>query len=113
MNQATKILMPYLEDPEDIMDDSKPEVSVVDVYDIASEIGKEFEKMIDVHGTDAVISLMPKVINALEQLEGLATRNERENNQVQELRARIAQLEKDKIGKAEDRHRFERVGYCV
>ncbi|KAK3927371.1 RILP-like protein-like protein [Frankliniella fusca] len=101
--------MPYLEEQEleDTMDDSKPEVSVIDVYDIASEIGKEFEKMIDVYGTDAVINLMPKVINALEQLEGLATRNERENNQIQELKARIAQLEKDKIGKAEDRHRFE------
>ncbi|XP_026278872.1 RILP-like protein homolog isoform X3 [Frankliniella occidentalis] len=101
--------MPYLEEQEleDTMDDSKPEVSVIDVYDIASEIGKEFEKMIDVYGTDAVINLMPKVINALEQLEGLATRNERENNQIQELKARIAQLEKDKIGKAEDRQRFE------
>ncbi|XP_034237420.1 RILP-like protein homolog isoform X3 [Thrips palmi] len=101
--------MPYLEEQysEDTMDDSKPEVSVIDVYDIASEIGKEFEKMIDVYGTDAVISLMPKVINALEQLEGLATRNERETNQIQELKARIAQLEKDKIGKAEDRQRFE------
>ncbi|KAJ1524502.1 hypothetical protein ONE63_010996 [Megalurothrips usitatus] len=104
-----KSLMPYLveEEIEDTMDDSKPEVSVIDVYDIASEIGKEFEKMIDVYGTDAVISLMPKVINALEQLEGLATRNERENIQIEELKARIAQLEKDKIGKAEDRHRFE------
>lgn len=103
--------MPYLEEhySEDTMDDSKPEVSVIDVYDIASEIGKEFEKMIDVYGTDAVISLMPKVINALEQLEGLATRNERETNQIQELKARIAQLEKDKIGKAEDRQRFEMV----
>lgn len=91
------------------MEEYEQEVSVVDVYDIASEIGKEFEKIIDAHGTEAVTSLMPKVINALEHLEGLATKNERENTTVQELKARIAQLENDKVEKAEDRQRFEKV----
>ncbi|XP_023721803.1 RILP-like protein homolog isoform X2 [Cryptotermes secundus] len=90
------------------MEEYEQEVSVVDVYDIASEIGKEFEKIIDAHGTEAVTSLMPKVINALEHLEGLATKNERENTTVQELKSRIAQLENDKVEKAEDRQRFEK-----
>lgn len=90
------------------MEEYEQEVSVVDVYDIASEIGKEFEKIIDAYGTEAVTSLMPKVINALENLEGLATKNERENTTVQELKARIAQLESDKVEKAEDRQRFEK-----
>ncbi|GFG37252.1 hypothetical protein Cfor_10945 [Coptotermes formosanus] len=90
------------------MEEYEQEVSVVDVYDIASEIGKEFEKIIDAYGTEAVTSLMPKVINALEHLEGLATKNERENTTVQELKARIAQLESDKVEKAEDRQRFEK-----
>ncbi|GLV36799.1 Rab interacting lysosomal protein like [Carabus blaptoides fortunei] len=84
------------------------EVSVVDVYDIASEIGKECEKIIDQFGAEAVTSLMPKVINALELLENLATKNERENTQMQELRAKILQLENDKIEKAEYRQRFEK-----
>ncbi|XP_058805522.1 RILP-like protein homolog isoform X2 [Phymastichus coffea] len=84
------------------------EVSVVDVYDIASEIGKECEKLIDAHGSESIANLMPKVINALELLENLATKNERENTTVQELTAKIAQLESDKIGKAEDRQRFEK-----
>ena len=30
------------------------DVSVVDVYDLASEIGKECEKLIDAYGTDSV-----------------------------------------------------------
>ncbi|XP_043270999.1 RILP-like protein homolog isoform X2 [Venturia canescens] len=84
------------------------DVSVVDVYDIASEIGKECEKLIDLFGADAVTGLMPKVINALELLENLATKNEREITAVQELTAKISQLETDKIGKAEDRQRFEK-----
>ncbi|KAK2580257.1 hypothetical protein KPH14_012508 [Odynerus spinipes] len=84
------------------------DVSVVDVYDIASEIGKECEKLIDIFGVESVTNLMPKVINALELLENLAIKNERENTTVQELRAKIVQLESDKIGKAEDRQRFEK-----
>ncbi|XP_053985009.1 RILP-like protein homolog isoform X2 [Hylaeus anthracinus] len=84
------------------------DVSVVDVYDIASEIGKECEKLIDSCGVDSVTNLMPKVIHALELLENLATKNELENTIVQELRAKISQLETDKIGKAEDRQRFEK-----
>lgn len=84
------------------------DVSVVDVYDIASEIGKECEKLIDLFGVASVANLMPKVINALELLENLAIKNERENTTVQELRAKILQLESDKIGKAEDRQRFEK-----
>lgn len=84
------------------------EVSVVDVYDIASEIGKECEKIIDHFGAEAVTSLMPKVIGALELLETLATKNERENTQMQELRAKIHQLETDKQERAEYRQRFEK-----
>ncbi|XP_003397040.1 RILP-like protein homolog isoform X1 [Bombus affinis] len=84
------------------------DISVVDVYDIASEIGKECEKLIDSYGVDSVTNLMPKVIHALELLENLATKNERENTTVQELQAKISQLESDKIEKAEDRQRFEK-----
>ncbi|GJQ85388.1 hypothetical protein Trydic_g10162 [Trypoxylus dichotomus] len=84
------------------------EVTVVDVYDIASEIGKECEKIIDQYGAAAVTSLMPKVINALENLEYLATKNERENTLLSELKSKISQLENDKLEKAEYRRKFEK-----
>ncbi|XP_065171750.1 RILP-like protein homolog isoform X2 [Atheta coriaria] len=84
------------------------EVTVVDVYDIASEIGKECEKIIDQFGADSVTALMPRVINALELLENLATKNERENTALFEMRAKISQLENDKIEKAEYREKFEK-----
>lgn len=91
------------------MDDYETEMSVIDVYDIASEIGKEFEKIIDCFGPDALTGLMPKVITALEHLEILATKNERENSNIQDLQAKILKLESDKLEKAEDRVRYERV----
>uniref|UniRef100_A0A1L8E5I7 Putative myosin class ii heavy chain n=1 Tax=Nyssomyia neivai TaxID=330878 RepID=A0A1L8E5I7_9DIPT len=84
------------------------EVSVMLVYDIAGEIGKECEKLIDKFGSDAVASLIPQVINALELLEALANRNESENSTVQELNDRITQLETEKLEKAEYRKRFEK-----
>ena len=85
------------------------EVSVVDVYDLASEIGKEFERMIEKNGSDTVTALIPKVINALELLEGLASRNENENSVINELNDRISQLEAEKTEKAEYRKRFDKV----
>lgn len=46
----------------------------MDVYDIASDIGKEFEKMISTHGNEMVQGLMPKVIGVLELLEKTSSR---------------------------------------
>lgn len=85
------------------------DVTVVDVYDIASDIGKECEIIIDKYGAEALTSFLPKVINALELLENLATRNERENSTLQDLHDKISQLENDKLEKAEYRQRFEKV----
>ncbi|GBP13997.1 RILP-like protein homolog [Eumeta japonica] len=90
------------------MADFDDEVTVVDVYDLASDIGKECEIIIEKYGADAVTSLLPKVINALELLENLAVRNEKENQALQELTAKISQLENDKVEKAEYRQRFEK-----
>lgn len=85
------------------------DVTVVDVYDIASDIGKECEIIIDKYGAEALTSFLPKVINALELLENLATRNERENSTLQDLHDKISQLENDKLEKAEYRQRFDKV----
>lgn len=93
----------------------KCSLTVVDVYDIAQEIGREFESLIDAYGTDAITGLMPKVVTALEQMEILAMRNERENTTVDDLRSTIQQLEMDKQDRTEDRIKYEKViiNYCV
>ena len=88
--------------------DAIDDIGVVDVYDLASDIGKEYEKIIDRYGTEAATGLMPKIINTLELLEALATKNERENATIQELKDKIAQLESEKSEKAEFRRRFEK-----
>lgn len=89
------------------------EMSVVDVYDLASDIGKECEKIIDSYGADSLLKLMPKVINVLELLETIATRNESENTRLQELNDRIAHLECEKQEKAVFRQRFDKVRFLL
>lgn len=91
------------------MSELSDEVSVVDVYDLASDIGKECEKIIDLYGADSVSMLIPKCIRALELLEALASKNERETSVIQELNDRITQLENEKVEKAETKKRFEKV----
>ncbi|XP_013145672.1 PREDICTED: RILP-like protein homolog isoform X3 [Papilio polytes] len=100
--------MPYRRRFSTKMTDYDDDITVVDVYDLASDIGKECEIIIEKYGPDAVTALLPKVINALELLENLAVRNEKENQALLELTAKISQLENDKIEKAEYRQRFEK-----
>lgn len=84
-------------------------VSVMDVYDLACDIGKECESLITVVGSDSVNSLIKKVIVALELLERFANKNEHENSTLAEMACRIEQLEAEKEKKAESRHKFEKV----
>lgn len=83
------------------------DVTVTDVYDQAAGIGKEFEKLIESYGVDAVTDLMPKVIRALEQLENLASKYEKESSEINELRYVIDKLEAEKADKTQERIRFE------
>lgn len=85
------------------------DVSVVDVYDLASEIGAECEKLIDIFGPNSVKTLIPKCISALEMLEFLANKNENESSMVQELRDRITRLEEEKLERSLQKQKFEKV----
>lgn len=83
--------------------------TVSDVYTVASEIGAECEKLIDIFGPDSVKSLLQKMIPALEMLEFLANKNENESSIVQELKERIKILEKEQMERAVSKKKFEKV----
>ncbi|CAI9715107.1 Hypothetical predicted protein [Octopus vulgaris] len=83
-------------------------ISVADVYDQASGIGKELEKLIDCYGSEAITGLMHKVVRSLELLEALAIRYEQENNEIGDLKYTISRLEAEKLEKAQERARYER-----
>ncbi|TKR68496.1 hypothetical protein L596_024473 [Steinernema carpocapsae] len=82
-------------------------ITVVDVYDLAASIGKDFEMLIDQFGKEAIVPIMPKVISALETLESLANFNEKENEEIIDLQKTIDRLENDKQLKMQDRMKFD------
>ncbi|XP_004536387.1 RILP-like protein homolog [Ceratitis capitata] len=88
--------------------DAIEDIAVYDVYGLATDIGRECERVIDRFGIDAVSTVLPKVINTLELLEIFVDKNEKENVTIKELREKITQLENEKSEKAEHRRRYER-----
>lgn len=84
-------------------------VSVVDVYDSAALIGKDFEYLIEQYGVEAVTDLMPKVIRVLEQLEYLAGKHEKENEELLQLESTIKRLHNEKEQRVTERQQYEQV----
>lgn len=83
------------------------DVTVVDVYESAAGIGREFERIIDNYGTECITNLMPQVIKVLETLEVLAQRNEREAAQITDLQLAVQKLEAQQHEKTSARMKFE------
>ena len=81
------------------------ELSVADVYDIAADIGREFESLIDSHGAEHVTKLMQKVISALEHLELLSAEKDKEKATIDNLQSLVKHLELEDSKKVEERQR--------
>jgi len=88
-------------------------LSTVDVYELASVIGSQFEKLIDSYGPESVSNLMPTVIRVLEHLEELAKFSESERAEAVELRYTVEQLLAEKNLKAEERLKYEKAIYLL
>jgi len=80
-------------------------LSVPDVYDMAADIGREFETLIDSHGADHVTGLMQKVISALEHLEALSGERDQERATIDSLQSQVKHLELEDSKKLEERQR--------
>ncbi|XP_015931230.1 RILP-like protein homolog isoform X2 [Parasteatoda tepidariorum] len=80
---------------------------VGDVYDLAADIGKEFEKLIDACGTENIRNLMTKVIVTLEYLESSTVIVDRLQSELLEIKARVEQLEYEKLERAEFRNKLD------
>jgi len=83
-------------------------LTVLDVYDEAALIGKDFERIIETYGTDIVRDLVPKVIRILELLESQAAKNEKTTDEFLEMNTRIERLEAEKNEARELREKYDR-----
>lgn len=84
------------------------ELTVMDVYDIASAVGQEFERVIDQHGCEAIARLMPKVVRVLEILEVLVSRNHI-NPEMEELRLELDRLRLERMDRIEKERKHQKV----
>ncbi|CAF1151487.1 unnamed protein product [Rotaria sp. Silwood1] len=82
-------------------------LTVLDVYDEAALIGKDFERIIEAYGTETIRDLVPKVIRILELLELQAAKNEKDADEYIEMKTRIERLEAEKNETRELREKFD------
>ncbi|KAM6423466.1 RILP-like protein 1 isoform 2-T2 [Liasis olivaceus] len=89
------------------LEKSVAELTVMDVYDIASLVGQEFERLIDQHGCEAIGRLMPKVVRVLEILEVLVSRNHI-SPEVEELRLELDRLRLERVDRLEKERKHQK-----
>uniref|UniRef100_A0A6I8PZZ4 RILP-like protein 1 n=2 Tax=Xenopus tropicalis TaxID=8364 RepID=A0A6I8PZZ4_XENTR len=83
------------------------ELTVMDVYDIASAVGQEFERVIDQYGCEVIGRLMPKVVRVLEILEVLVSRNHI-NPEMEELRLELDRLRLERMDRIEKEKKHQK-----
>uniref|UniRef100_A0A670YVU4 RILP-like protein 1 n=1 Tax=Pseudonaja textilis TaxID=8673 RepID=A0A670YVU4_PSETE len=83
------------------------DLTVMDVYDIASLVGQEFERLIDQHGCEAIGRLMPKVVRVLEILEVLVSRDHI-SPEVEELRLELDRLRLERVDRLEKERKHQK-----
>nr|XP_004611202.2 unnamed protein product [Sorex araneus] len=79
----------------------------MDVYDIASLVGHEFERVIDQHGCEAIARLMPKVVRVLEILEVLVSRHH-VAPELDELRLELDRLRVERMDRIEKERKHQK-----
>ncbi|KAK9522806.1 hypothetical protein VZT92_019251 [Zoarces viviparus] len=84
------------------------ELTVMDVYDIAAVLGREFERIIDRFGCESLVEVVPKVVRVLELLEALVSSGaaEKETEELRRELERLRQERSDRSGQ-EKKHQKE------
>ncbi|KAG8456032.1 hypothetical protein GDO86_002007 [Hymenochirus boettgeri] len=83
------------------------DLTVMDVYDIASTVGQEFERIIDQYGCESISRLMPKVVRVLEILEVLVSRNHI-SPEMEELRLELDRLRLERMDRIEKEKKHQK-----
>lgn len=85
------------------------DLTTADVYEDASLIGQDIERVIERFGHDAVIDLMPKIISVLEKLELVVAEKEKNRLEIAELKLENERLYTEIKREASQRRRLDEV----
>ncbi|KAL3311410.1 hypothetical protein Ciccas_010007 [Cichlidogyrus casuarinus] len=79
----------------------------MDVYDIASSIGRDCQQIIEDHGVDTLHQLMPKIVAILEHLEAFRLKRDNDLKMILSLTAQIETMRTEKEIQIEERQSFD------
>ena len=74
-------------------------VDVSDVYDAATKIGREFQRLIEQYGAETLSDLLAMVVSALEQLENMVDQLGEAYKENNRLCVELSQLEAEKVAR--------------
>ncbi|XP_028270370.1 RILP-like protein 1 [Parambassis ranga] len=83
------------------------ELTVMDVYDIASVLGQEFERIIDRFGCESLVGVVPRVVRVLELLEALVSRGAA-GQEAEELRRELDRLRQERSDRYEQERKHQK-----
>lgn len=83
--------------------------TISDVNELASDIGRECERLISIYGSENTNEIVAKCIEVLEMLETLMSEREKLNDEIRMLKEKIQGMECRKSVKEENQKAFEKV----
>ena len=89
------------------------DLTTADVYEEASLIGQDIEKIIERFGHDAVMDLMPKIIRVLEKLELIVGEKEKDRLEIAELKLENERLYLEIKREASQRRKLDEVRFTI
>lgn len=89
------------------------DLTTADVYEDASLIGQDIEKIIERFGHDAMTDLMPKIIRVLEKLEIVVGEREKDKLEIAELKLENERLYLDIKREASQRRKLDEVSVLL
>lgn len=89
------------------------DLTTADIYEDASLIGQDFEKIIASFGHEAVVDLMPKIIRVLEKLELVVGEKEKARLEIDELKLENERLYMEITKEASQRRQLDEELYQI
>ena len=89
------------------------DLTTADVYEEASLIGQDIEKIIERFGHEAVKDLMPKIIRVLERLELVVAEKEKDKLEIAELKLENERLYLEIKREASQRRKLDEVSFVI
>ncbi|XP_069577655.1 RILP-like protein 1 isoform X1 [Brachyistius frenatus] len=89
------------------LDKPAAELTVMDVYDVAAVLGREFERVIDRFGCESLVGVVPRVVRVLELLETLVSRGAA-GQEAEELRRELDRLRQERSDRYEQDRKHQK-----